>query len=234
MDQARATQALTSLSAALVGPDDALSRATGLLGQCRDVLGADASAILVLAGSDLELFVASSHAATQLELHQTRLAQGPCEDAVAGRTIVQADGRDELHQRWPDFAPAMLDTGFSSVRAAPLMWRDTAMGALVLYARQPGEMDAGESTVLGAFADIATAMLLQTPDLSTEDLAARIRRVLSERVMLEQAKGVMAERVGCDMEAAHLHILDHAAATGVSLTSAAATILAEAVRLQHE
>ncbi len=178
--------------------------------------------------------MASSHAATQLELHQTRLAQGPCEDAVAGLKIVQADGRDELQQRWPDFAPAMLDTGFSSVRAAPLIWRDTALGALVLYARQSSESDADENKVLGAFADIATAMLLQAHDLSTEDLAARIRRVLSERVMLEQAKGVIAERGRCDMEAAHLKILDHAAATGVSVTTAAAAIVAEAVGRQHE
>lgn len=234
MDQARVTQALTSLSAALVGPDDSMSRVTGLLGQCGDVLGADASAVLVLAGDDLELLVASSHAATQLELHQTRLAQGPCEDAVAELTIVRVDGRTDLVQRWPDFAPVMLQTGFSSVRAAPLVWRDTPLGALVLYSRQPTEGDPSEDDVFGAFADIATAMLLQAPDTSVEDVAARIRRVLSERALLEQAKGVIAERTRCDMEAAYLAILDQVSRTGVSLTAVAAAIVADAVGAPRE
>lgn len=229
MDQSRVAQAMTSLSAALVGPDDALSRATELLDQCREVLAADASAILVLAGDELELFVASSHAAAQLELHQTRCAEGPCEDAIAAPKPVQASGRDEVQRRWPAFAPAMLDTGFVSVRAAPLIWHDTTLGVLVLYYREAVEQNSAEGDMLGAFADIASIMLLQSRDLSAADITARLRRALSARALLEQAKGVIAETDGCDMEAAHGRVLDQVEATGMSVTATAAAIVAAAV-----
>lgn len=222
-------KALASLSASLVGRDDALSQATGLLEQCCGVLSADSAAILVLVDDELELLVASCHATSQLEMHQTRLGQGPCEASVSTRAAVQVSGHRDLIARWPLFAPAMISSGFASVRAAPLLWHGEPLGSLVLYCRNPHSSDPAEDDVLSAFADIATVMLLQTPDPSAADIAARLGQALSERIRVEQAKGVVAEATGCDMEQAHRRVLARATSAGVSVTAAAAAIVSEAI-----
>src|SRR4051794_19273492 len=128
MEASRAADALAKASAALVAETDIAGFLASLLKSAVDVLQIDACGILVEDGDRLDLLAASSHAASELELHQAQLDEGPCVDAHESGSAVNVHG-SELAARWPEFGRTMLDSGFSSVHASPLRWHGVSLGA---------------------------------------------------------------------------------------------------------
>ena len=103
-------------------------------------------------------------------------------------------------QRWPLFAPAAVDAGFAAVQALPMRLRDEVIGAMNLFMHAPGQLDEGGLRVRQAPADVATIGLLQERNLRRQEvLAEQLQGALNSRVAIEQAKGVLAERLGLDM-----------------------------------
>ena len=87
------------------------------------------------------------------------------------------------------------------MHALPMRLRTDVIGALNLFSTQPGGL--GEHTVrLGqALADIATIGLMQARAISRRDtLAEQLQTALNSRIVIEQAKGVIAERRHIDMD----------------------------------
>ena len=72
------TDVLTRANAAMVGPrDDVTGALAQLLAGVLDVLSADAAAVLVTSDDSLEVLTATSHRATDLEISQMQLREGP-------------------------------------------------------------------------------------------------------------------------------------------------------------
>jgi AmiR/NasT family two-component response regulator len=81
--------------------------------------------------------------------------------------------------------------------------RDEVIGALNLFRIQPGRMTEGDLALSRALADIATISLLQERALREARLVTdQLQTALNNRVVIEQAKGIVAEQAGIDMEAA--------------------------------
>jgi transcriptional regulator with GAF, ATPase, and Fis domain len=231
MDASIAAHALVRASATLTDGRDVPGTLAALLSGCRAALGADAAGILVENESGrLELLSASSHLASELELHQAQLEEGPCVDAhAAGRTI-SVTGRRELLATWPTFGSSLLDAGFVSVHAAPLRWRRSTIGALGLFHRSAESFTAEDDTFAQAFADIAASLVVSTDELSDEQLTTRVERALSARIVIEQAKGVLAEQRGLDMAEAYDQLLRGARERSMPLAEWSALIIREAGR----
>src|ERR1039457_2417423 len=89
---------------------------------------------------ELRVVAASSEAARLLELFQLQSDQGPCLDCVRAGQPVDAGALAAAGQRWPRFAPAAQQAGFSAVQALPMRLRDQVIGALNLFRASPGAL----------------------------------------------------------------------------------------------
>jgi hypothetical protein len=114
-------------------------------------------------------------------------------------------------QRWPNFAEAAQATGFVSVHALPLRLRATVIGALNLFCSRPGPLTAADVRTGQALADVATIGILAQRSMHQSDLlSVQLQQALNSRVAIEQAKGVLAERLRITLDAAFVLLRAHA------------------------
>jgi transcriptional regulator with GAF, ATPase, and Fis domain len=181
-----------------------------------------AGVVLADPRGQLRVAAASSEAAGLVELFQIQNDQGPCLDCFrTGQPVTAADlaGPD---QRWPRFAAAATRAGFGTVHALPMRLRDQVIGALNLFGTGPGRLDPADLRIGQALADVATIGLLQERNVRrAETLAEQLQGALNSRVVIEQAKGKLAERLGLDMDRAFGMLRDHARNTNQRLTDVA-------------
>jgi GAF domain-containing protein len=166
-------------------------------------LGGAAAAGLLLADNQgrLQLMAASDERAKMLEIFQIQAQEGPCQDCFrTGNAVMNADLR-EAHVAWPLFAPHAVAAGFRSVHAFPLRLRKRVIGALNLFGNDVGGMQAGDMRVIQALADIATIGLLQERAIRRgEVVTEQLQSALNSRIVIEQAKGVLAELHTCSTD----------------------------------
>lgn len=174
-------------------------------------LASEVGILLADETGDLQ-FLAASHERTHLlELFQVQNHEGPCHDAHAtGRQVATSDLREEL-ERWPLFAPRALDAGFRSVQAVPMRLRGQVLGALNLFDEEPGTLEPAVLTVVQALADVATISLLQQREIErAHAVQTQLQHALHSRIGIEQAKGVIAEQAGVQMDEAFALLRRHA------------------------
>ena len=152
----------------------------------------------------LQVIAASTAETRLLELFQLQSDQGPCLDCFhTGRVVACADLSGPDARRWPRFAAEALLTGFASVHALPMRLRDEVIGALNLFHTEPGALSEETLAVGQALADVATIGLMQERVIRRgEVLAEQLQTALNSRILIEQAKGVIAERNGTSVEEA--------------------------------
>jgi transcriptional regulator with GAF, ATPase, and Fis domain len=173
--------------------------------------GSAAGLLLADPRGELRVVAASSEAARLLELFQIQNDQGPCLDCFrSGQPVSAADLAAEA-QRWPRFAPAARQAGFAAVQALPMRLRDQVIGALNLFRVGPGAFAPADVRVGQALADVATISLLHERSMRhSEALNEQLQTALNSRVIIEQAKGKLAERLGLDMDQAFSLLRDFA------------------------
>jgi transcriptional regulator with GAF, ATPase, and Fis domain len=175
---------------------------------------------------ELRVVAASSEAARLLELFQLQSDQGPCLDCFrAGQPVAAADLGAEA-ARWPRFAPAARQAGFAAVQALPMRLRDQVIGALNLFRAGPGAFDPADVRVGQALADVATISLLHDRSMRRSDtLNEQLQTALNSRVIIEQAKGKLAERLGLDMSQAFTLLRAHARSSNLRLSDLAQAVI---------
>jgi hypothetical protein len=177
-----------------------------LVERCVDLLGVAAAGLLIADGQDqLRLAASSSESARLLELYQIQNDEGPCLDCYRTGTPVSAAPMEEANSRWPRFAAAAAGEGFLGVLALPLRLRGHIIGALNLFDARDGILtdDPTIQPVAQAMADVATIAILQERGgRRREVLNVQLQSALTSRVVIEQAKGVLAARLDVGMEEA--------------------------------
>jgi GAF domain-containing protein len=181
-----------------------------------------AGVVLADPRGELRVAAASSEKAGLLELFQLQNDQGPCLECFrTGRPVTAADLADQA-QRWPRFAHAALQAGFRTVEALPMRLRDQVIGALNLFRAEPGPFEAADLRIAQALADVATIGLLHERNVRRrETVAEQLQAALNSRVVIEQAKGKLAERRGIDMDRAFTMLREYARSTNQHLTDVA-------------
>jgi hypothetical protein len=174
----------------------------------------------------LRVAAASSDEAGLIELFQVQNDQGPCLDCFrTGQPVTAADLAGP-GQRWPRFAAAATRAGFGTVNALPMRLRDQVIGALNLFGTGAGLLGPAELRIGQALADVATIGLLQERNVRrAETLAEQLQAALNSRVVIEQAKGKLAERTGLDMNEAFTLLRQHARTTSQRLTDVARDVI---------
>jgi GAF domain-containing protein len=214
------------LADTLVDDFDLMDFLQGLTERCVQVLGVAAAGLLVADGrGTLQLVAASSERTRLLELFQLQTDQGPCVDCYrTGRPVSVPDLADV--DRWPQFRIAAAEVGFAAVHALPLRLRAEVVGALNLFEVQPGPVRAEKLRIGQAMADVATIGLLQQRAIRQRDvLTEQLQTALNSRVLIEQAKGVLAERFQVGMAEAFTMLRGRARNRNMRLTELAGAVL---------
>ena len=203
MAEVQLADVFVEMADTLVDDFDVIEFLHVLTERCVQLLGVSAAGLLLTDGQDtLQLVAASSERTRLLELIQLQTDQGPCVDCFrTGQPVSVADLPSA--GRWPRFTAAAAEVGFAAVHALPMRLRDQVIGALNLFDTNPGALDGGRLRVGQALADVATIGLLQERAIRRRDvLTDQLQSALNSRVLIEQAKGVLAERLHVDMATA--------------------------------
>jgi hypothetical protein len=138
---------------------------------------------------------ASDERARLLELFEVQNDEGPCRDCYRLGTAVSED-LDGARERWPQFTPSAIAAGFRAANALPLRLRSQVIGSLNLFHADPGSLDIAGLRVAQALADAATIGILQQRSIRRGEVATgQLQAALTSRIVIEQAKGVLAERL---------------------------------------
>ncbi len=207
-----------------------------VLDTCLDVhQGLAAGVMLSPRDGVVELLAATSHRSTEIELYQIQSADGPCLEVIRGGHAVVASGEQEVRARWGEVGPAIVRAGYQSVRAFPLRRREVVFGGLNIFGATLDPRPDEDALALGqAFADLVAVLVLASLGNGEEDVAARVREAIAGRTVIEQAKGVLAHRLGVGVARAYDALLERARATGATVTGEAARTIAEAQRSRED
>jgi GAF domain-containing protein len=209
---AKFARTLVELADTLVVGFDVVELLTVLAHRCVEVLDVEAAGLMLVApDGDLRVMASSSEAMRLLELFELQAQEGPCLDCYrTGKPVVNQD-LAIVNGRWPRFASEALAAGFHSVHALPMRLRGTVIGALNLFHVEPGEMRRADIDSAQALADVATIAILQhRAALEAQILNEQLHHALNSRIVIEQAKGIIAERRHLNMEQAFSTLRSHA------------------------
>ena len=226
--EAMLARTLVELADTLVADFDVVELLTLLADRCVDVLDVEAAGLMLVApDGDLRVMASSSETMRVLELFELQSKEGPCLDCYrTGQPVVNQD-LASVNGRWPRFAAEALAAGFHSVHALPMRLRGTVLGALNLFHIEPGEIRQADVASAQALADVATIAILQhRAALEAQVLNEQLNHALNSRIVIEQAKGILAEREGLNMEQAFSTLRNHARNHNLRLADVARALIA--------
>ena len=218
---------LVELADTLVADFDVVELLTLLTDRCVEVLGVGAAGLMLVAPEgDLRVMASSSEAMRVLELFEIQSQEGPCLDSYRTGLPVMNQDLTKVNGRWPRFAEEALAAGFRSVHALPMRLRGVVLGALNLFFVEVGEMKQGDIDAAQAMADVATIAILQhRAALEAQLVNEQLNHALNSRIVIEQAKGMIAERENLNMEQSFALLRNHSRNHNLRLVDVARDII---------
>jgi hypothetical protein len=214
------------LADTLVDDYDVVGFLHGLAERCVDIFDVEEAGLMLAdQRGGLRVMASSSERMRLLELLELQSQEGPCFDCYRTGDRVVEEHLDR--ERWPSFGPAALDAGFVSVYALPMRLRAECIGALNLFHSERGALREPDMSAVQALADVATIGILHERSIrEAQVLTEQLQTALNTRVVIEQAKGVVAERAHVDVERAFHRIRTYARANNRRLDDVARRLLA--------
>ena len=159
----------------------------------------DCGVSIVQRGGDITTPVATSDKVARCDELQYEFGEGPCVSAIwEHQTFESTDLRQE--QRWPRWAPQAVELGANSLVSFRLFVKEDTLGALNLYAGEPGafdDVDRATGAILASHGAVALA-------------GARKQARLDAAIVVAKATGMLMERRGISSAQA-LELLQRAA-----------------------
>lgn len=218
---------------------DVVETLAQLTSNCASLLDVS-SASLLLADADgaLHLMASSSERTHHLEVFQLQLDEGPCLDCYREHRAVKVPDLDAEEDRWPQFCAAARIVGVKSVHALPMRLKDSFLGTLGLFGEETGSLEDDDLALAQALLHVASVAVIN--ERSVVDLAvvnSQLKHALTSRVVVEQAKGVIAQAGELDMDEAFAVLRRYARDNDRKLSEVAAQVvsreLPQETLLQH-
>lgn len=225
--EALLARTFVELADTLVDDFDVVELLTLLAHRCVEMLDVAAAGLMLVAPEgDLRVVASSSEEMRVVELFELQSQEGPCPDCFrTGEPALHEDLAGE-GQLWARFSPVALAAGFQSVQALPMRLRGVTIGALNLFRTEKGCLEEPDVVAAQALADVATIAILQHRATVQADLLVdQLNHALNSRVLIEQAKGIIAERSSLDMEGAFSWLRHHARSNNLRLVDVAQSII---------
>jgi hypothetical protein len=227
-------EVFVELTDTLVDEFDIIDFLDRMAARCVELLGVSACGLLLIDHhGTLNLIAASTERARLLELFELQSSEGPCLDAYHTGLAISCAELTEAGERWPRFAPIAYTAGFTRVDALPMRLRDEVIGALNLFS-VPAEPVHPDVLELGqALANAATIGILHQRAVQRRDVVTvQLQGALNGRILIEQAKGFLAERQNISVEEAFVMLRDHARAGDGKLLDVARAVVDGKLRIE--
>ncbi|WP_244871598.1 GAF and ANTAR domain-containing protein [Catellatospora sp. TT07R-123] len=224
----RLAQVFVEIADTLVDEFDVIDFLQKLAEHTADLLGGSPVGLLLADQQGrLEFVAASDENVKILELFQVQNHEGPCLDAFrTGKPVVNADLQCAA-DRWPLFSPRAVEAGFRSVHAFPLRLRADRIGAMNVFGRDVGgRLAETDAQIVQALADVAAIGLLQARAVSRgEQLTEQLQGALNSRIVIEQAKGAVAQLRGVNVDEAFALIRAYSRSRNLRLGEVARAVI---------
>ena len=220
-------ETFVQLADTLVEDYDVVDLLDHLVTAAVNLLAVDAAGLLLDdQRGHLTVIASSSEETRLLEVFQVETNEGPCLDCVRTRAPVTSDDLSADRSKWPRFVDAAVAAGFRSVTAVPLRLRDQTIGGLNMFQCTGAPLGDADQRLAQALADVATIGILQHRSVHRSVVVAeQLQHALNSRVVIEQAKGVLAERHNLDMESSFSALRSHARTHNLKLTDLAQSVV---------
>lgn len=231
MDEAKRIAAVfVGLADTLVENFDVVDFLHNLSDRCVELLGVDAAGVLLTDHrGGLQVAAATPKRPRMLDLLELQVQEGPCLECLStGQPVANVDVA-ESHDRWPTFTPAAAEAGFGTTHALPMQLRGRVIGALNLFTDDQRRLSDTDLAVGQAMADVATIGLLHQRNSHEQTvLTEQLQAALSSRVLVEQAKGVLAAHTHLDVDEAFHRMRAYARRNNLTLAEVAAAVVHDA------
>lgn len=227
MREATLVHTFVELADSLVDDFDLVELLTLVADRSVEVLDVAAAGLMVGApDGELRVVASSSDAMRVLELFEVQAEEGPCPECYRTGKPVINEQLTSVDARWPNFAPRALAAGFRSVHALPMRLRGRTIGALNLFRATEGVLGSADVVAAQAFADVATiAILSHQAAAEAQAINDQLTKALNSRIVIEQAKGMVAQETGLDMGHSFNRFRTHARNHNLRLADVAASII---------
>ncbi|MFM9877955.1 MAG: ANTAR domain-containing protein [Rhodoglobus sp.] len=194
-----------------------------LVDECTTILDTSAGGLMLLdSNGQLQLMTSTSEGADFVEVMQLNASAGPCIESFSTGTAVSVADIRTVGEKWPDFQRAAIESGFKSAHATPMKLRGRVIGTMNLFSTKRGGLSERDAAVAQALTDVATIGILQERIVrEVNTMADQLHRALDSRVLVERAKGMIAQSQSLDMDAAFAVIRAHARANGLTIREVA-------------
>jgi len=231
MADERLVDTFVELADTLIDEFDVIDFLHLLVDRCVDLLHVDAAGLLLAdQQGHLQVMASSNEHVRLLELFQLQNDEGPCLDAFATGVRVSSGDLRTGDSPWSQFASATVDAGFLAVEALPMRLRRQVIGALNLFHTEVFELSGEALRHARALVDIATIGLLQERAIRQQEvITEQLQTALHSRVVIEQAKGLVAERLQVDMDGAFAALRAYARSHNLKLGDVARSVISRRI-----
>ncbi|TGO05745.1 GAF and ANTAR domain-containing protein [Serinibacter arcticus] len=220
----------SDFSARLLTDYDVLEVLEELAERLADLLGLVGSGVSLARGDRLEAITAIPELIQPLEKQQELDQAGPCIEAHRTGRVEAIDDLDR-EIRWPTYLRIAHAQGIRAVAAIPMRLTDQGIGALNLYCATPREWSEEDLGAAQVLSNMATAFLINASTLAKQTLLSeQLQNALDTRVLLEQAKGIVAESNGTSVDVAFSVIRKFARTRRIPLQEVANAVVHMGVR----
>jgi GAF domain-containing protein len=190
------------------------------------VLELDGAGVSLEESGRLRFVTANDERSSNLERVQEREQDGPCIDAWRTGEVVAIPDLRRSRGRWPAYEPVALAGGVVAVAGIPMRTNGETIGALDLYAGEPRAWSDEDIMAAGVLADVATGFVVNASELDRQRrLNEQLQAALDSRVVIEQAKGIMAAQRNVSIDAAFELLRNHARNHNSSLRAVAEAVV---------
>jgi hypothetical protein len=226
--ETRVLDAVVTLVDSLLDDFDIVDLLTELTQRCADLLDVAAAGFLLADPlGQLRLLAATSEHTRELELFQLQADEGPCVDCYKSGEPISIPDLTTAAERWPHFVPAALDHGFASVHALPMRAVGISVGALGLFGTGRGALNDSDLLVGQTLNHIACVAILQEHPPTPARVMAQLRAAIASRIIVEQAKGFLRERLDVTIEDAFTLLRTYSHTHRERLTEVARQLITE-------
>ncbi len=199
--------AFVELAETMVGGSDLMEFLHLLSKRAVTLLAVDSAGVMLADEHDrLRAIGASNEDTHLLEMFSLQSQEGVCIDVFRQGTVEQTSMAGTT-DRWPNFSPLAMSHGYGWVCGVPLRHGTEILGAMNLFRKVDEPLGDSDVRLAQALADVATVALLQRREtVQARRRAAQLQEALDSRVLIEQAKGVLAERLGTEPDEAFAYL----------------------------
>ncbi|AND18015.1 GAF and ANTAR domain-containing protein [Rathayibacter tritici] len=224
---------LTAVTTTLVDAFDAVDLLQDLVDRCSTLLDADDAGIVLVDGNgELVVIASTDERLCLIEMLQFSSDDSPFAETIRTGAVVTGVSSADIGARWPFVAEAVQECGFQSTHSIPLRFAGRTIGALGIFRATAGGLDASEVLAAQAIADVATIALVHERTTRINTLALeQLQHALDSRIVIEQAKGMIAHRRGVNIDAAWDLLRAKARARHASISVTAHLLLENVITL---